>query len=133
MGRDLANCPAPSGSVVGGTLQIAAGGDYATDTGAALVKKLILRRLTTRPGEFFHLPDYGFGLKPKGLLKTSDRATLKKQIAQQILLEPEVESVDVAITTSPATGSVTITFRARLRLGTTVGAQIPLVLGGTRF
>ena len=50
---------------IGGSLRIGADGDYVADEGTELMKKLILRRLLTPKGAFFHLPDYGYGLAVK--------------------------------------------------------------------
>lgn len=114
--RDLANpqVPAPSGSPAG-TLQVTAAGDYALVTGAALVEKLLLRRLTSAPGDFFHLPAYGLGLRVKEPVPAASLPRLKASIEQQALREPEVESASATLTQDPARGLLTVEVRARLR------------------
>lgn len=98
-GADLANLPTPAiaGTSVGGTLVIV-GGDYALVSGPDLLRKLILRRLTAIPGDFFHLPNYGVGLAVKQPLPASGISRLQKKVEQQVLLEPDVKSVTVALT-----------------------------------
>ena len=81
------------------TFKIGRDGDYLLEEGENLVRKLIIRRLITRPGEFFHLPDYGIGLRIKEPLP-GQIASLKKQIEQQAELEPEVESAVASLSFS---------------------------------
>ncbi len=99
--RDYANAPVAASPFEGGTLQLDPGGDYKTETGVPLVKKLILRRLSSAPRDFFHLPDYGIGLNVKGRIPTSDLVKLKGEIERQVLLEPEVETCDVRLLLMP--------------------------------
>lgn len=106
----------------GGTLLIEAGGDYASDSGSALVKKLIIRRLTTPRGGFFHLPDYGVGLVLKEPLPSSDLVKLAAEIERQVKLEPEVLEA-VCNLTQLATGALFVQVRARLK---TTGETIPI-------
>ena len=94
---DIANIPA-SGDTFAGTLQIDSSGDYRHDTGEALLQKLIIRRLTTMPNEYFYLPTYGLGLAVKGTLKISDVPKLQALAELQLLQEPEFKAVSVAIT-----------------------------------
>jgi hypothetical protein len=112
--RDLANPPAPNATELGGTLQIV-GGDYAMVEGADLLKKLILRRLVTRPGEFSHLPDYGVGLAVKEPMPTSSVSRLQKTIKEQVLKEPEVDAAEVTVTVDAFNHIVLVTIRARLK------------------
>lgn len=97
--RDLKNIPSPSigETSIGGTLEVA-GGDYQLSEGAALVKKLIGRRLMTTPGEFYHLPNYGVGFKVKQPLPGGAIVKLQALVQKQILLEPDVGAVKVQIT-----------------------------------
>jgi hypothetical protein len=99
--RDYTNAPTAVSPFEGGTLQIDASGDYKTETGVALVRKLILRRLTSTPGDFFHLPDYGIGLNVKGRIPTSDLVKLKAEIERQVLLEPEVAQCEASLLLLP--------------------------------
>lgn len=92
--RDLANPPTPAESGeggIGGTLRIDSDGDYTTVSGVELVKKLVLRRLFTKPGGFFHLPNYGFGLAIKEPVRGGDVITLKADLERAMKLEPDVD------------------------------------------
>lgn len=79
------------------TLRIV-GGDYDFDENPDLLKKLILRRLITSPGSFFHLPNYGLGLQVKRPFSIQDLPVLKAQIEEQVKLEPEVDTVTSSLT-----------------------------------
>lgn len=105
--RDLANPQEV------GTLQVDAGGDLETVTGPELVRKLILRRLMTTPGDFFHLPEYGLGARLKEPLRLSDVPRFKAEVERQVLEEPEVEQVRATVTLS-AQGVLSVVVRARL-------------------
>jgi hypothetical protein len=97
--RDVANPQAPRGApdVFGGTLVVGSSGDYDTVTGLELIKKLIIRRLTTREGEFFHLPNYGVTYKTKETIQPGSLRQLKASIERQILKEPEVSDASATI------------------------------------
>lgn len=95
--RDIANPPFPTtnNSVAGGFVTTSSG-DVALDEGVALLRKLILRRLTTPLGGFFHLPKYGFGFDVKNPVQgTGDMVRLKQRIEKDLLNEPELEKVIV--------------------------------------
>lgn len=98
--RDLANPPFQADADgFAGTLQIGANGDYVSDSGVDLVKKLVMRRLSTPLGGFPHLPGYGVGLAIKEpIIGSGNLATLKTTIQTQIRLEPDVENVLVGLT-----------------------------------
>lgn len=123
--RDLANPPAPVGSnSFGGTLQIAAGGDYITVQGPELTKKLIIRRLTTAPGGFFHLPGYGLGLRVKEPLIDNDLIKLKTKIEQQVMLEPDVEAVSAILSTMPG-GTFIVQLKVQTKSTGVINIQLP--------
>lgn len=96
-----------------GTLVVDAGGDYQTVTGEELVRKLILRRLMSTPGDFFHLPEYGLGAATKEPLRVSDVARFKAAVERQVLEEDEVETARATVTLS-ANGVLEVVVRARL-------------------
>lgn len=131
--KDLANvqvAPATTGAaadMVGGTLQIESSGDYATMYGEALVRKLILRRLVSKKGDFFHLPDYGLGLREKEPLPTSDLRKLAAAIEQDVALEPEVEAVKANLSYSAAASALIVQMKVRLK-PTGQQAQIALTV-----
>lgn len=84
---------------VDGTLKIGADGDYLKVSGADLLKKLVIRRLTTMPGDFFHLdPDaYGVGLRLKETPSISSMPALRAAIVAQLQQEPEFSQVGVRL------------------------------------
>ncbi len=112
-GRDLQNLPAPqvSSTGLGGTLVIK-GGDYTLVSGVELARKLITRRLTATPGEFFHLPRYGVGLNVKQAIPGGGLVRLKQQIERQVLLEPDI--VDVKVSLSQQHNILTCVVRATI-------------------
>lgn len=101
--RDLANFQSPSTTdgQSAGTLVIKAG-DYATMQGDPLVKKLVYRRLSTRPGAFYHLPNYGLALAEKEPLPPSELPLRKAQIEKQLQREPEIDVVTARLTMNPS-------------------------------
>lgn len=102
--RDIANPQLTASPYVSGTLQLGGDGDYQLEKGTPLLKKLILRRLTTTPGDFFHLPNYGIGLRLKEPPPPGDLGRLKVEIEQQILKEPELSDVQATLLMDPANG-----------------------------
>lgn len=130
--RDLANSPT---IVIGdntnfsGSLVIK-GGDYQLVAGADLLKKLIIRRLMTTPGDFFHLPLYGVGIRVKQPLPAGDLVKLRARIEQQLLLEPDVQTVAAQV--SQSLNTLTIRVRARLaKTGQDVNVGIASPIGQT--
>lgn len=96
---DLKNSPtpeSPSGCLVTGT-----SGDYLLEkAGDKLFRKLILRRLSTATGAFFHLPAYGKGLREKNFYRDRDLVGLQKAVLDEIRQEPEAEDARVVVTIS---------------------------------
>jgi hypothetical protein len=117
----------PDGSLTG-TLVIKSG-DYANQSGNDLLRKLITRRLIATPGDFFHLPTYGVGLKVKQPLPGGDLIKLKAQIQKQIALEPEVDNVSVSLLQSAnvLTVQVSVTVKAT---GERLDANVPFPVQG---
>jgi len=93
--RDVSNPQTYLGSPTPSTLQVSSSGDYAEDSGDTLLRKLVIRRLLTRPGGFFHLPDYAWVRPQEATAARSDVAKLKARIAAQVMLEPEAKGVTV--------------------------------------
>lgn len=96
--RDIANPPTaqPDGSL-GGT-RVIAGGDYIPEQGAALLFKMVMRRLSTLFGGFFHLPTFGAGVAEKEPVRIADMPQMQKQIEQQLLEEQDVTAVKAKLT-----------------------------------
>lgn len=125
--KDLSNPPNPVGSnSVAGHLVIGSNGDYQLDQGAAFVRKLLLRRLVTRKGAFYHLPNYGVGLLVKEPIPSS-MLSLKRDIESQMLEEPDVERVEANI--SLQSGNVLV---VQLRAMTKNGQEVSLGVKSSR-
>jgi hypothetical protein len=112
-----------------GTLVIA-GGDYANQSGLDLLRKLIIRRLTATPGDFAHIPQYGVGLKVKQPLPVGDLVKLQASIKQQIMQEPDVETVAATVTQSSnvLTVQVSVTVMAT---GSKLDVSVPFQIGAS--
>lgn len=98
--RDLANPPRGNdltGEPVGAILT--SGGNYVGEINAAVVKKGIIRRLTTPLGSIRHLPNYGVRYTIKGEFpsSTGDQEALRVAIEKQVKQEPGVKKVRVVI------------------------------------
>lgn len=125
--QDLLNQPSPNdASPLAGTLVIGAGGDYQRQSGASLARKLIMRRLTTPRGGFFHLPNYGVGLTEKAPLRIGDATKYRAQVEAQVLAEPEVESVKAPISLDRQNEIVVVQVKAKLRNGSAIEEAIPI-------
>lgn len=94
---DIANPPFDGSDGMGGTLTVGSSGDYNLEAGLVLLKKLIIRRLSTAPGAFFHLTDYGVGIQVKVPLSIPDLVSLKAEVQRQIAREPEVDAAQVSL------------------------------------
>lgn len=109
--QDIANPQNPSQQWFAGTLQLTGSGDYKLESGPTLLRKLILRRLVTTPGDFFHLPAYGVGIRVKEPIPASNLGKLKSKIEQQVLQEPEVKTATASVTLD-TNGVLTVKVRA---------------------
>ena len=130
--QDVANPPLPQtepATFVGGTLLINSGGDYERESGAPFIKKLILRRLLTLPGGFFHLPDYGIGLGVKELLPATNLLQLRASIIRQVEREPEVVEADVRLLLG-LLNDLEVQVRARLRSGDPINISFQVTSEG---
>lgn len=124
---DLASVQLAASSLEG-VLQVLPGGDYLLQSGSSLLRKLIYRRLTTTRGAFFHLPEYGSGLKVKEPVNPANLPAMQADVERAISLEPEIERASVRITLSP--GILTVVVTAKLRKeNAEVTLPIPIPLG----
>lgn len=90
--RDLANPITQSarGFGIGGTLVIGDDGDFETESGAKLLRKLVIRRMNTPRGAFRHLPDYGCATLEKEPIATGgDLVTYLRKVERQAKQEPD--------------------------------------------
>lgn len=108
-----------SPELAGDVLVPDAHGGYAQQRGVELLRKLILRRLTTAPGAYAHLPNYGAGLTTGRLIRPTDLPGLRAEIARQVELEPEVREVGVTLTLGHNTLRISLTV-------TSGGATLPM-------
>lgn len=113
---DIANPQFQSDHSIGGTWEISSSGDYSKESGTPYLRKLIVRRLTTGQGEFFHLDDYGLGLNVKGPLTTSDMIRLKGIVERQLGREPDFAAVRATLALN-TNGVLTINIRVRIQPG----------------
>lgn len=97
-----------------GVFDVDTTGDYSNITNLEVLKKVILRKITTIPSSFFHLPEFGIGVRVKEPIPTSSLVELKRQIEIAVLQEPEVVSASVALGFSNS-GILLINVAARTR------------------
>lgn len=97
-----------------GGLVVGSDGDYLVEGGADLIRKLIIRRLTTLPGSFYHAPSFGIGLRVKEKLATSDLVKLRAEIERQVMREPELGKPTVKVTLDNK-GILLVEVRATIR------------------
>lgn len=98
--RDLANPPFQLSRGLGaaGAIAIGPDGDYDTEAGPALIRKLLLRRLGTERGSIRHLPNYGLGLIVKEpVASAGDLVALRTEIENQALEEPDVAAASAQL------------------------------------
>jgi hypothetical protein len=127
--RDLLNRQVPNeNGSLSGTL-VVKGGDYSNQSGVELLRKLILRRLIATPGDFYHLPNYGVGLRVKSPLPAGDLIKLQARVKQQIQQEQEVNSVTVTITQSRNVLFVNVSVTVK-STGSRLEVGMPFQLGG---
>ena len=96
-----------------------AGGDMATAAYETDIQQAIRIILGTAPGERVMRPDFGAGLKTLIFEPMSTTtAALAQYNVQQALVqwEPRIDQVTVTVTPQPATGSLSIDIRYRVRL-----------------
>jgi len=113
--------------MVSGTLVVDSAGNYEMQSGADLVRKLILRRLIAKPGDFFHLPNYGLGLRVKEPLPVSDLRKLAAAIEEQVNQEPEVQASKASLSYSASASALIVRLKVQLRPDGQI-ADIPLVV-----
>jgi hypothetical protein len=108
---DIAQPPFDTDTQRGGVYQFTSGGDHALEGGAALFYKLVVRRLVTPTGAYFHLTDYGVGFKVKEPTPLSDLVVLKAWVERQVQAEPDTVSVNAELSLD-ADGVLSIAVRA---------------------
>jgi hypothetical protein len=97
---DLANPQMPSQAGQNqslATLQVDDNGDLQNVSGRDLLKKKIIRIISTEKGGFFHLPDYGLAIEFGKLITPTLLRKLKIDIESQVIKEKEVISVRATV------------------------------------
>ena len=102
-----------STEIVGGSLKTNEAGGYVRVYGDDLIRKMVIRRLVTMPGAYFHIApsDFGQDLKIKEPLRVSSLSTMKVQIEEEIRKEPGVIG---AVANLSLTGGI-LTIKARIQ------------------
>lgn len=129
--RDLANPPFQVERGIGysGTLIIGSDGDYETEAGAALLRKLVMRRLGTKKNAFRHLPGYGIGFAEKEPVPSAgDLLALKRDIEDQTLQEPEAAEARASLTIT-RDGVLIVQLGIRAQDGTTISIRMGSIGG----
>lgn len=98
------------------TLQVDELGDLENDTGRISTKKRILRRITTEPGGYRHIPSYGLLVAKGTALTTLLLQQLKIDTESQIIREPEILEVQATVN-EVVPGVVRMSLLARDKLG----------------
>lgn len=93
---DLAK-PQLDDGLEGAVFRVGDGGDYDVESGLPYLRKLLIRRLTTSPAGFFHLPAYGMGLRLKEPMTPPRMVQLRAEIERQLLQEPDVAQARVSL------------------------------------
>lgn len=109
-----------------GALQVGTDGDYVLQEGPSLIRKLIVRRLTTALDGYYHLAGqgYGAGLMPKGLLRAADLVILRTQLENECVKEQEVLAASVSLTLQ-SSGRLDIHASLTLRPNQQLTVQFP--------
>lgn len=88
-----------STNVNAGGLRTTEAGSYERVFGDDMIRKMALRRLTTMPGAYFHIPaaDFGRDMKVKEPIRASSVLALKTSIELEMLKEPGVVGAKAAV------------------------------------
>jgi len=96
--------------------------------------KLVKRRLISNTGDFFHLPNYGLGLRIKEPIPNVDLRKLAVQIEQQVNLEPEVAESRASLSYAAGTGTLLINLKVRLKAtGDVIQTDMTIPTGAVQF
>lgn len=93
-----------------GGLVATTAGSYEVHSGVELLRKIVLRRLTTPTGAFIHLPRFGIELRAKEPVRSI--TALQAQVTAQLRQEPEIAAVRVVVARQGEL--ITVSVRARV-------------------
>jgi hypothetical protein len=122
---DLQSRQVPGGTLAA-TLVVTSAGDYANEGGDALLKKIIIRQLSSQPGDWTFSPQFGLGLRTKYPLSTRDIPTKEKEMELVVQSAPEVDTARVSISYNPSTGILVANIQARTRAGANVETNLSI-------
>ena len=94
--------------------------DLALHAGVEALKKRVIRRLITAPGEFYHLPDYGVGIDVKKQFNATRLTRLQAEIIRQLREEEDIDELAVNLA-NPSPGVLVVEVRARTVFGLPFG------------
>ena len=100
--------------------------DIDVHAGVEFLKKRVIRRLISNPGGFFHLPNYGVGLKVKQTFNAAEIGRIQNRITEQIRQEEDVEEMELSVA-SPASGVLVIRLKVQTARGEgfSIGLEVP--------
>lgn len=128
--RDLAN-PATVDGANGhlvGSIVIGSDGDYDTEEGEAVARKMVMRRITTPRGAFRHLPNFGVGFLIKEPLPGGgDLSKLSKEVEDQVMAEPDIAAARAEVRILAAN---VILIRVRAKMANGVAFSVGVRRGG---
>lgn len=82
---------------IGSVLSLGPTGDYELTSGIEHEKRLIVQRLITETGAFYHLPNYGAGLSPKARWSDGTLQMKRAEIIREVSKEPTLSNVTCAL------------------------------------
>ncbi len=99
-------------------------GDFETESGARLLRKLVLRRMNTVRASFRHLPDYGCATLEKEPIATGgDLVSYLREVERQAKQEPD--AVDASARGSiDRNGVLIVQLAVTMRGGATVSMRM---------
>lgn len=101
-----------------GDWQLGPDGDVKLHSGLPMISKLIVRRISTAPGAFRHLPTYGLSIDIARLVTSAELRRVQDGIGKQVLLEPDVLTAKTRVALDQK-GVLAVTVKATTRRGQT--------------
>lgn len=109
-----------------GTLSVDSSGDYANEHGAELLRKLLIRVLTSTPGDYFFMPNYGAGIRVKEPIPLTDMPSMKALVQTQVRKEPEFSNAKVQLRLDEKRGILFVTVRTASPGGAEVSTTLEI-------
>jgi hypothetical protein len=96
-----------------GVYRLSSGNDYQTHGGRDALWKRIIRRIISAPSGFYHLEDYGAGVKVKGPFDPTRVGKLRLDILEQVRREEEVLAAKVDVRSDAQVLFINVVAKAR--------------------